>query len=124
MKCYRCNNILNESDTVCSKCGSKVIKYTAPKKEKTNKVKKDYSNEYYNFSIGCIITRFISYLVFLVFPINIIIPWLFISLIFSLVGYFKFNDKRNLKIIIIDGVLIILEIVLFIIIYKFVNNLF
>lgn len=122
MKCYRCNNILNENDEVCNKCGSMVIKYKSKEKVKVEKVKKNYSNEYYNFSIGCIITRFISYFVFLIFPINIIIPWLLISLIFSLAGYFKFNDKRNLKIIIIDGVLIILEIVLFIIIYKFVNS--
>ena len=125
MKCYRCNNKLNEDDKVCSKCGSKVIRYKAKPKTRTkNNKNENYNNEYYDFAIGCIITRFISYLLAFILPFNLIIPWLLMSFVFSIFGYVKYNDKKYIKLIIIDICLIVLELILFIVFFKFIINLF
>ena len=114
MKCYRCNNELSDNDEVCSKCGSKVIKLN----KKKNVVNKDYKEDYYRFSISCIITKFFSFILAFIAPTMLYIPWIIMSLIFSLVGLFKYKDKRNIKLIIIDAILLFLEVFIIIFILK------
>ena len=120
MKCYRCNNELNDDDEVCSKCGSKVVKL----KKKREVRDFNYSNEYYGFAISALITKIFSVLLAFISIINLLVPWLLLSLIFSLVGLIKYKDKRNIKIIIIDGILIVIEIILIIIFFEKISNLF
>ncbi len=119
MKCYRCNNEINDGDKVCSNCGSKVVKYSSKKKEVKRKIKSNVTSfDYYNFAVSLLITKLFSVLLAFISIINLVFPWLLLSLIFSLIGYFKYKDKREIKIIIIDSILIISEIVLLIIFFK------
>ena len=120
MKCYRCNNELNDDDKECPKCGSKVIKLNKRKKVEDN----SYKYEYFGLSISALITKLFSLLLSFLSVFNLIFPWLLLSLVFALVGYFKYKDKRNIKLIIIDLVLIIGEILLIIIFFKKFINLF
>ena len=119
MKCYRCNNELNENDEKCSKCGSKVVKLN---KRKINH-SKDYSNDYYNFAVGCLITKCLSLFLAFISLMNLFFPWTLTSLIFSLVGLLKYKDKRNIKLIIISSIIIVSEIILFIVFFKKIINL-
>ncbi|MBR4178739.1 MAG: hypothetical protein IKR57_05290 [Bacilli bacterium] len=120
MKCYRCNNELNETDEVCSKCGSKVVKLNNKKKV----VNKNYSNDYYYFAIGCLITKLISPLLAFISLFNLFFPWAIISLIFSLVGYIRYKDKRNIKLIIISSAIIIIQVLIIALFFKKIINLF
>ena len=122
MKCYACNNIVDENDEVCSKCGTKVIRYSSSKKK--NIIKDDYyfSNNYYSLAVSFLITKFISYLVAIIFPMNLVIPWTLLSLVFAIVDYVKFKDKREIKIIIIDSIIIIIEIMLLIFLFTAIIN--
>lgn len=125
MKCYRCNNELDDKDEVCPKCGSKVIRYKAKEKVRVEKVNdENYGLEYYNFALGCLITKAISIFIAFIFPINLIIPWTLISLIFACVSKFKYKYNKSLIIMIIDIVLIIIEIVIFILCILFIKKLF
>ena len=110
---YRCNNELSSEDNYCSKCGSKVIKYSSNNKKIVRKYKsRTNKDDFFNFSLGCIITKFLSIFLVLLFPINIFIPWLLISIIFSLIGLIKFHDKRNIFLIVLDVIFIIIEILI------------
>ena len=120
MKCYRCNNELKEDYIVCPKCGSKVIKLNKKTKVKNT----NYSTDYYNFAVGCLITKSLSLFLAFLSLMNLFFPWTLTSLIFSLAGYIKYKDKRNIKIIIIDVVIIIVEVVLFILFFKKIINSF
>jgi len=122
MKCYACNNEVNENDEKCSKCGAKVIRYSSSKK--TNIVKDDYyySSNYYSLSVSFLITKFISYLVAIIFPTNLVIPWTLLSIVFAIIDYCKFKDRRAIKIIIIDSIIIVIEIVLLIVMFKAIIN--
>ena len=124
MKCYRCNNELNDEDEKCPKCGSKVIKYKA--KEKVRPVRIDntnYGREYYNFALGCLITKAVSIILSGILPFNLIIPWTLISLIFSCVSKFKYKYDKAIVIMIIDIIIIVIEIVLFILFILFFKKL-
>lgn len=118
MKCYACNNEVNESDETCSKCGAKVIRYSSTKKE--NIVKSDYyySSNYYSLSVSFLITKFISYLVAIIFPGNLVVPWTLLSLVFAIIDYVKYKDRRVIKIIIIDSIIILVQLVLLILMFK------
>ena len=122
MKCYACNNIVDENDEKCSKCGAKVIRYSSSKR--TNYVKDDYyySSNYYSLAVSFLITKFISYLVAIIFPMNLVIPWTLISLIFAIIDYAKYKDRRAIKIIIIDSIIIIIEIALVIFLFTAIIN--
>lgn len=111
MKCYRCNNELNENDEKCSKCGSKVVKLNNKKV-----VNKDYRNDYYYFAIGCLITKLISPFLAFISLINLIFPWAIISLVFSIVGLVKYKDRRNIKLIVIDSIIIFAELIIILLI--------
>ena len=119
MKCYRCNNELNDNDEYCSKCGSKVVKLNNKKI-----VNKNYSNDYYYFALGCLVTKFISPLLAFISLFNLFFPWATLSLIFSLVGYLKYKDNRNIKLIIISSIIIFLELLIIILFFKKIINLF
>lgn len=120
MKCYRCNNILDEDDIVCSKCGSKVVKL----QNKKPKYKTNTKEEFYNFAVSLLVTKFFSLILAFFSLLNLVFPWLLLSITFALIGLFKFKDKRNIKIIVIDTIIIITEIVLLIIFYKKIFSLF
>ena len=122
MKCYACNNIINENDEVCSKCGTKVIRYSSSNKKEIIKDDYYYSNNYYSLSVSFLITKFISYLVAIIFPMNLVIPWTLLSLIFAIVDYAKYKDKKSIKIIIIDLIIIAVEIILLIAMFKAIVN--
>ncbi len=120
MKCYRCNYELEDSDEYCPKCKSKVVKLNKKKIKKNN----NFMNDYYNFAVSCLITKSLSIILAFISIINLFFPWLLLSLGFSIIGLIKYNDKRNIKIIIIDSILIIIEILLFILFFKKIVNSF
>ena len=125
MKCYRCNNELNDEDKVCPKCGSKVIKYKAKEKVKVERIdNNDYGRDYYNFALGCLITKGLSIFLAFIIPLNLIIPWTLISLIFALVSKIKYKYDKSIILLIIDIIIIILEIVLLILCILFIKKLF
>lgn len=114
MKCYRCNYELKETGEICPKCKSKVVKLNKKKIKKYKNPKDDY----YTFAVSCLITKSLSIILAFISLINLFFPWLLISLVFSIIGLIKFNDKRNIKIIVIDIVLIIIEILFFVLLYE------
>ena len=120
MKCYRCNNELKDNEEFCPECGSK------EKKKKNKRIirKMDVKDEFYSFALSCLITKFLS--VFLIFfsLLNLVFPWLLLSFIFALVGLLKYKDKRNVKILIIDGILMLIEIILILVFFKKIISLF
>ncbi len=120
MKCYRCNNELKDEDKTCPNCGSKVIKLS--KKKKVND--ENYKYEFYSLSISALVTKCFSLLLAFISVFNLIFPWVLLSLIFALVGYFKYKDNRNFKLIIIDIILIVIEVALIIIFFKKFISLF
>ncbi len=90
MKCYRCNNILSDDDKVCSKCGSMVIRYSSTNKKVRRKIKQNINEyDYSNVAISLIITKLLSFIFAFYSIINLFIPWLLLSLIFSVIGYKK-----------------------------------
>lgn len=124
MKCYRCNNELSDSDEYCSKCGSKVINYKAKEKVRVKKINdENYGKDYYNFALGCLITKALSIFIAFIFPINLIIPWTLISLIFACVSKFKYKYDKSLIIIIIDIIIIVIEIALLVLCILFIKKL-
>ena len=125
MKCYRCNNELDGSEEVCPKCGSKVIKYKAKEKVRVEKVNNEnYGLDYYRFALGCLITKALSIFIAIVFPLNLIIPWTLISLIFACVSKFKYKYDKSLIIMIIDIIIIVVEIVILILCILSIKKLF
>lgn len=119
MKCYRCNNILSDGDKVCSKCGSMVIRYSSTNKKVRRKIKQNINEyDYSNVAISLIITKLLSFIFAFYSIINLFIPWLLLSLIFSVIGYKKYKSGNLLKLIIINILLIIIEIMIIFIVYK------
>ena len=108
MKCYKCKEELNDNDTYCPNCGNKVIKL----KRKKKTIVEDYRNDYYYFSISCIVTKVFSVVLMFISILNILFPWIVLSLIFSLFGLIKYNDKRNIKLIIIDIIILLCELII------------
>lgn len=119
MKCYRCNHELNDTDKYCSVCGSKVVRLNNKKVEKRNVL-----DDYYWFSSGCIGAKFFAIILGIFYHSFLLWPWILIGLIFSLIGLIKYKDKRHIKLIIIDLIIIICEIALLICLYKKIVNLF
>ncbi len=125
MKCYRCNNEINDNDEVCSKCGSKVIKYKAKEKVRVERVNNEnYGEDYFNFALGCLITKVISIFIAFIFPLNLVIPWTLISLVFASISKFKYKYNKSLIIMIIDIVLIVIEITIIVLCILFIKKLF
>lgn len=120
MKCYRCSYELSDKDDVCPECGSKVVKL----KNKKMKVERPPQDEFYGFAVGCLITKLLSGFLVFFSVLNLVFPWLLISFIFALVGLLKYKDRRNIKILIIDGILMLIEITLVIIFFKKILSLF
>lgn len=119
MKCYRCNNLLSDGDKVCSKCGSMVIRYSSTNKKVRRKIKQNINEyDYSNVAISLIITKLLSFIFAFYSIINLFIPWLLLSLIFSVIGYKKYKSGNLLKLIIINILLIIIEIMIIFIVYK------
>ena len=113
MKCYRCSHELSDTDEVCPSCGSKVVKLKNKKVEV-----RDVKGDYYNFSVGLIITKLLSFLLMFLSYMYLLFPWTLISLIFSSIGLIKYKDKRHIKLIIIDAIIIIGEIIVIIYLYS------
>ena len=119
MKCYRCNNLLSDGDKVCSKCGSMVIRYSSTNKKVRRKIKQNINEyDYSNVAISLIITKLLSFIFAFYSIINLFIPWLLLSLVFSVIGYKKYKSGNLLKLIIINILLIIIEIMIIFIVYK------
>ena len=96
MKCYRCNNILSDGDKVCSKCGSMVIRYSSTNKKVRRKIKQNINEyDYSNVAISLIITKLLSFIFAFYSIINLFIPWLLLSLIFSVIGYKKYKSGKS-----------------------------
>lgn len=125
MKCYRCNNEINNDEDICHKCGSKVVKYKAKEKVRVERVNdENYGEDYFNFALGCLITKVISIFIAFIFPLNLVIPWTLISLIFACVSKFKYKCNKSLIIMIVDIVLIVIEITIVILCILFIKKLF
>ena len=122
MKCYGCNKEVDENEEYCPNCGSKVIRYSSTKKDTYVKDNYYYSSNYYSLAVSFLITKFISYLVAIIFPMNLIIPWTLLSLIIAIVDFVKYKDRRSIKIIIIDSIIIIIEFILLILLFTAIVN--
>jgi hypothetical protein len=96
-----------------------VIRYSSTNKKVRRKIKQNINEyDYSNVAISLIITKLLSFIFAFYSIINLFIPWLLLSLIFSVIGYKKYKSGNLLKLIIINILLIIIEIMIIFIVYK------